>query len=122
MGSSGVFAVKTAALTPTERTVLGLIGRGWTSKEIADALRISVLTVGNHRKSICRKLDLHSTAQLAAFAAGTSKAEELPFGTPCSLTLKWKTEHGDVRISYRGSLSSSPCVATFSIGDRIYHF
>jgi len=56
-------------LTPREKQVLRLIGRGKTSREIADALSLSVDTVGNHRKSICRKLDLHSTAELVAYGA-----------------------------------------------------
>jgi len=56
-------------LTPKEREVLGWIGRGKTSKEIAAALHVSIQTVANHRKSICAKLELHSTAALVAHAA-----------------------------------------------------
>jgi len=56
-------------LTAREREVLSIIGRGRTTKQIAEELGVSVSTVGNHRKHICRKLDLHSTAELVAFAA-----------------------------------------------------
>ena len=56
-------------LTPRENEILALIGQGLTSKEIASDLRLSVETVRNHRKSICRKLSLHSTAELVAHAA-----------------------------------------------------
>jgi DNA-binding CsgD family transcriptional regulator len=57
------------ALTSREVDVLTLIGQGKTTKEIATILSISVQTVGNHRKHICRKLNLHSTAEIASFAA-----------------------------------------------------
>lgn len=59
-------------LTSREADVPTLIGRGKTTKEIAALLSISVQTVGNHRKQICRKLDLHSTAEIAAYGAGRS--------------------------------------------------
>lgn len=57
------------SLTSREADVLTLIGQGKTTKEIAALLAISAQTVGNHRKHICRKLDLHSTAEMAAYAA-----------------------------------------------------
>ena len=57
-------------LTRREREVLGLIGQGKTSKQIAQNLNLSVYTVNNHRKHICKKMGLHSTAQLVAFAVG----------------------------------------------------
>jgi len=56
-------------LTPREREVLKIIGRGKTTKQVAEELGLSVATVGNHRKHICKKLELHSTAELVAFAA-----------------------------------------------------
>jgi DNA-binding CsgD family transcriptional regulator len=56
-------------LTPREKEVLKIIGHGKTTKQVADQLGLSVSTVGNHRKHICRKLGLHSTAELVAFAA-----------------------------------------------------
>ena len=58
----------TIVLTNREREVLALVGQGQTSKQIASTLNISVCTINNHRKRICKKLDLHSTAQLVAFA------------------------------------------------------
>jgi len=56
-------------LTPREREVLKIIGQGKTTKQVAEELGLSVATVGNHRKHICKKLELHSTAELVAFAA-----------------------------------------------------
>jgi len=55
-------------LTPRERQILDIIAAGKTTKQIAEELRVSTSTVGNHRKHICKKLDLHSTAELVAFA------------------------------------------------------
>jgi two-component system response regulator NreC len=63
-----------SGLTVREKEVLALIGEGKTSKEIARILGVSVETVSNHRKHICRKLDLHSTAALVAHAAHARKA------------------------------------------------
>ena len=60
------------ALTRREREVLEWIGQGKTSKQIADTLNLSVYTVNNHRKHICKKANLHSTAQLVAFAVSES--------------------------------------------------
>jgi RNA polymerase sigma factor (sigma-70 family) len=55
-------------LTPREREILGLIGKGKTTKEIAAILRVSTGTVSNHRKAICRVLDTHSAAELVCLA------------------------------------------------------
>ena len=57
-----------SALTRREKEVLKQIGQGKTSKQIADVLNLSVFTISNHRRHICKKLGLHSTAQLVAFA------------------------------------------------------
>ena len=47
-----------AALTPTERQVLKLIADYKTSREIAEVLNISPLTVKTHRRNISSKLDI----------------------------------------------------------------
>ena len=56
-------------LSPREQQVLELIGKGKTTKEVAVMLSLSTGTIGNHRKSICRKLNIHSTAELVYRAA-----------------------------------------------------
>jgi DNA-binding NarL/FixJ family response regulator len=56
------------ALSLTERKILRLIVENKTSKEISEALSISVRTVDNHRLNICRKLNLHGTNALLRFA------------------------------------------------------
>ncbi len=55
-------------LTPREREVLRLIGRGLGRREIADQLSRSPMTVDNHRKSIMRKLSIRSRPQLIHYA------------------------------------------------------
>ena len=61
-----------SALTRREKEVLKHIGHGKTSKQIAELLNLSVFTVSNHRRHICKKLGLHSTAQLVAYAVQQS--------------------------------------------------
>ncbi|WP_157264379.1 response regulator [Azohydromonas aeria] len=51
-----------------EREVLKLVAQGKKSPGIAQELRISVGTVDVHRRNIMRKLDLHSVAELTAYA------------------------------------------------------
>jgi DNA-binding CsgD family transcriptional regulator len=70
MSVSHIFNHAYTLLTAREREVLALIGRGETTKEIARILGISPATVGNHRKHLCRKLNMHSTARLASYGSG----------------------------------------------------
>jgi len=55
-------------LTGREREVLRLIARGYTYKEIARELYISVKTVESHVSSVLRKLQLSTRHQLARWA------------------------------------------------------
>jgi DNA-binding NarL/FixJ family response regulator len=56
-------------LTTREREVLRLIAQGYTYKEIARELYISVKTVESHVSSVLRKLQLSSRHQLTRWAA-----------------------------------------------------
>jgi DNA-binding NarL/FixJ family response regulator len=56
-------------LTGREREVLRLIARGYTYKEIARELYISVKTVESHVSSVLRKLQLSTRHQLTRWAA-----------------------------------------------------
>jgi DNA-binding NarL/FixJ family response regulator len=56
-------------LTPREREVLRLIARGYTYREIARDLFISVKTVESHVSSVLRKLQLSTRHQLTRWAA-----------------------------------------------------
>jgi len=62
------FVNGTVDLTSREQNVLDLIRKGCTTKDIAALLAISGHTVANHRKHLCRKLNIHSTAELASYA------------------------------------------------------
>jgi RNA polymerase sigma factor (sigma-70 family) len=55
-------------LTAREREVLRLIARGYTYKEIAKELFISVKTVESHVSSVLRKLQLSTRHQLTRWA------------------------------------------------------
>jgi DNA-binding NarL/FixJ family response regulator len=55
-------------LTAREREVLVLIAQGQSTREIAEALRISPNTVDVHRNRLMQKLELHSIAEVTAFA------------------------------------------------------
>jgi DNA-binding CsgD family transcriptional regulator/tetratricopeptide (TPR) repeat protein len=55
-------------LTPREAEVLSLIARGYTNREIAEALVISVKTAGVHVSNILRKLDAPNRLEAAAIA------------------------------------------------------
>ncbi|HEY8548107.1 MAG TPA: response regulator transcription factor [Acidimicrobiales bacterium] len=55
-------------LTPREREVLRLIARGYTYKELARRLGLSVKTVETHVSSVLRKLQLSSRHELTRWA------------------------------------------------------
>jgi DNA-binding NarL/FixJ family response regulator len=57
-----------AELTPRERDVLRLIGRGATNAEIAESLFVSEATVKSHIGHIFTKLDLRDRAAAIVFA------------------------------------------------------
>ena len=55
-------------LTPREVEVLRLIAQGYTNRQMADMLSISVRTVESHRSNLMGKLDLHSRVELVRYA------------------------------------------------------
>jgi DNA-binding NarL/FixJ family response regulator len=57
-----------SALTNRERGVVQLIAEGYTNKQIANLLNISLKTVETHRAAIMRKLNLSSSAALVRYA------------------------------------------------------
>ena len=64
-----------ARLGPREISVLQLVAKGQTSREIAAALHIAASTVDVHRRNIMRKLELHSVAELTRYAIREGLAE-----------------------------------------------
>lgn len=67
-GCSVSETISSELLTKREREILRLLGLGKTSKEISALLAISITTIASHRRSICRKLAVHSTAELVRYA------------------------------------------------------
>ena len=57
-----------ARLSPRERQVLGLLGRGWSNRQIGRELYISPHTVRTHVQNILEKLELHSRLEAATYA------------------------------------------------------
>ena len=55
-------------LSPREREVLQLIAEGYTNKQIAEILSISIKTVQAHRNNLMQKLDLHDRGELIKYA------------------------------------------------------
>jgi len=55
-------------LTDREREMLKLVAEGYTAKEIADMLVISLRTVETHKSNLMKKLNIHNKADLIRFA------------------------------------------------------
>jgi DNA-binding NarL/FixJ family response regulator len=62
-------------LTGRERQVLKLIAEGYSTKECAAILGVSVKTADSHRTRLMRKLSIHGTAGLVRYAVRTHLAE-----------------------------------------------
>lgn len=55
-------------LTTSEKNILDLIALEKSSKEIAEALSVSIKTVENHRSNICKKLKITGNSALLKYA------------------------------------------------------
>jgi len=60
--------VSSVVLTAKEREILQLIAEGKTTKQIALRLNRSMKTIETHRRQICKKLNIHSIAELTKYA------------------------------------------------------
>ena len=56
------------ALTDREREVLQLIAEGYSNREIAEKLQVSIKTVGVHRVNLMEKLGIHNVTDLVKYA------------------------------------------------------
>lgn len=63
-------------LSDREKSILELVGRGNSNKEIADILIISEHTVKAHLRSILNKLDLRNRQQIVAYAVREGMVEQ----------------------------------------------
>ena len=55
-------------LTPRQRQILQLVAEGFSTREIAERLFVSVKTVETHRAQIMQRLDIYDVAGLVRFA------------------------------------------------------
>jgi DNA-binding CsgD family transcriptional regulator len=78
LGRTGLRPTAPLELTPTELRIAELVRTGMTSREVADALFISVKTVDSNLTRIYRKLGVRSRTELAA-------KELTGAGTPASV-------------------------------------
>jgi DNA-binding CsgD family transcriptional regulator len=65
----------TDPLTGRERQVLKLVAEGYSTRECAAILGVSVKTADSHRTRLMRKLDIHGTAGLVRYAVRHHLAE-----------------------------------------------
>lgn len=57
-----------SGLTPKEKEILQLIAEGFSSKQIAKNLALSLNTIHVHRNNIMKKLNIHKQAELVRYA------------------------------------------------------
>ena len=62
-------------LTPRQREILQLIGEGYSTKEIANLLDISIKTAEAHRTQLMNRLGLHDIASVVRYAIRTGLVE-----------------------------------------------
>jgi len=55
-------------LTAREKEIIALVAQGFTSKEIAEKLYISIATVETHRTNVMTKLGVRNVAGLVSYA------------------------------------------------------
>jgi DNA-binding CsgD family transcriptional regulator len=112
-------------LTARERQILDLIGTGNSTKEIARALKISIWTVASHRKRLCAKLGVHTTAELVALSSAEIKTGTFAPGRStdrCHLTVDFGTTNGRLRFTYSGRLRRTPGAVAVWIGRNRFYF
>jgi len=66
---------KTGDLTSRESEVLQLIAEGFSNKQIASELNISIKTVEKHRQQVMNKLNIHDVAGLTRYAISKGTVE-----------------------------------------------
>ncbi|QJC50953.1 response regulator transcription factor [Paenibacillus albicereus] len=66
---SGDYAGSFESLSDREREILAKVAQGYSNKEIAEQLFISVKTVESHKSNLMEKLDLRTRPDLVRYAA-----------------------------------------------------
>jgi DNA-binding NarL/FixJ family response regulator len=73
---------KPGDLTSRETEVLQLIAEGFSNKQIAAELSISIKTVEKHRQQVMNKLNIHDVAGLTRYALARGMVEQASPPTP----------------------------------------
>jgi DNA-binding NarL/FixJ family response regulator len=73
--TSGLAPRKSGELTTRETEVLQLIAEGFSNKQIASELNISIKTVEKHRQQVMNKLNIHDVAGLTRYAISKGMVE-----------------------------------------------
>jgi DNA-binding NarL/FixJ family response regulator len=73
--ASGQKPKKAGELTSRETEVLQLIAEGFSNKQIASELSISIKTVEKHRQQVMNKLNIHDVAGLTRYAMSKGMVE-----------------------------------------------
>jgi len=73
--TTGFSSRKTGDLTSREAEVLQLIAEGFSNKQIASELTISIKTVEKHRQQVMNKLNIHDVAGLTRYAISKGMIE-----------------------------------------------
>jgi DNA-binding NarL/FixJ family response regulator len=73
--ANGQSAKKASELTSREAEVLQLIAEGFSNKQIAGELTISIKTVEKHRQQVMNKLNIHDVAGLTRYAISRGLVE-----------------------------------------------
>lgn len=113
-------------LSPREREVLLLLARGWQNKQIADALQISIHTVGTQIKNIYGKLGIHNRAEASVHALRLGLTDALrPEAPPESVRILLVEDHNALRLVLKEvltmtgySVSDYPSVESLDAHDR----
>lgn len=75
--STGHTSRKSITLTSRESEVLQLIAEGFSNKQIAAELGISIKTVEKHRQQVMNKLNIHDVAGLTRYALSRGMVERI---------------------------------------------
>jgi DNA-binding NarL/FixJ family response regulator len=102
------------SLTAHEARVLGLVGSGSTTTEVASWLDVSVKAVENAKESVFRKLDVHSLAEAtakafrgeapAAAAADGEPEGRRRYSRPVFQTFRWQAELPKIVVAHEERL------------------
>ena len=70
---------RASSLTPREREVVKMLAEGYSVRQIAGLLGLSMKTIEAHKFNLMRKLDIHNKAQLVMYAI-QKKIVKMPAG------------------------------------------